>query len=126
MSERSASPRPIDGIDPFVIADVEALKAIADPLRLRILLTAAEESRTAKELAGQLEVPQTRLYYHLGLLEKAGLLRVASTRIVSGIEERRYEATAKNWTIAPELASEISKTGVLKAGFDMVRAELEH
>src|SRR4051812_28910034 len=107
MSEPSASPAvPRAGGDQFVIETIDGLKAIAEPLRLRVLMAAAESTCTVKELAARLDVPQTRLYYHVGILEKSGLLRVASRRMVSGIEERRYEATAKNWTIAPELASE--------------------
>jgi DNA-binding transcriptional ArsR family regulator len=79
-----------------IISDLETLRLLTQPLRLRLL----EEVRTAlspltvKELATALGTPQTKLYYHINLLEEAGFLRVASTRVVSGITEKRYEATA--------------------------------
>src|SRR5438128_3188419 len=115
MSEQSAS-RPRHDPEAFVISDVEGLKAIAEPLRFQLLMAIAEsDSTTVKELAARLDVPQTRLYYHVGILERSGLIRVASKRLVSGIEERRYEATAKNWSVDPALASQIGSSGVLKA-----------
>jgi DNA-binding transcriptional ArsR family regulator len=125
MSEEIATRTP-DATNQFVIETVEGLKALSDPLRMRILMSAAEASFTVKELAAKLRVPQTRLYYHVAMLEKNGLLRVASRRLVSGIEERRYEATADNWTIAPSLFTDIATSGVLRSIFDVVRAELEH
>lgn len=76
-----------------IVEDVETLKALADPLRLTILQTmsgAELRSWTAKELAGELGEPQTKLYRHLKHLEEAGLILVAETRLVSGIVEQRY------------------------------------
>jgi DNA-binding transcriptional ArsR family regulator len=82
--------------DVRIISDLETLRLLTQPLRLRLL----EEVRTApapitvKELAAALNTPQTKLYYHINLLEEAGFIRVASTRVVSGITEKRYEATS--------------------------------
>ncbi len=80
--------------DVLVIRDLETLRLISDPLRLRLLEIAREEPVTAKEMASRLGVSQTRLYYHIKLLEERGLLTVASTRLVSGIVEKRYRTTA--------------------------------
>jgi DNA-binding transcriptional ArsR family regulator len=49
----------------FVIEDVATLKALADPLRLRLMNLLATHPRTVKELASIVGVPQTRLYYHV-------------------------------------------------------------
>ncbi|TDU06562.1 helix-turn-helix protein [Streptomyces sp. 846.5] len=81
-----------------VVDDTDTLKALADPLRVTILRVmmdrAAQHLRgwTAKELAAELGEPQTKLYRHLKQLEERGLLRVAETRVVSGITEQRYVA----------------------------------
>jgi DNA-binding transcriptional ArsR family regulator len=77
-----------------IIDTVETLKIVADPLRLRILAALRRSPATAKELARQLDTALKGLYYHLGLLEEHGLIRVRSTRVVSGIIEKQYEATA--------------------------------
>lgn len=104
---------------------VAALKALADPIRLRIVLLTEDEPRTVKELAVALELPQTGLYYHVKLLLEARILRVASRRMVSGIEERRYQAVATNWPAPPEQIGALTKAGVLKALLDVVDAEVD-
>src|SRR5438094_555513 len=109
----------------FVARDVETLKVLADPLRMLVLMEASEKERTVKELAAILDVPQTRLYYHVRMLEKHGLLRVAGRRMVSGIEERRYAATARSWTVADELISDPAVAGMLEAAFDLEVSQLE-
>lgn len=76
------------------ISSVETLRVVADPLRLRILAALRRGPATAKQLAGELETPLKGLYYHLGLLEEHALIRVAATRVVSGIIEKQYEVTA--------------------------------
>ena len=82
--------------DVFLIDDLETLRLLAQPLRLRLLeaLRTSPEPMAVKELAAALGVPQTRLYHHVNLLEERGLIRIARTSLVSGIVERRYAATA--------------------------------
>jgi DNA-binding transcriptional ArsR family regulator len=85
-----------------VISDPEALAALAHPLRLRILeflRVGSGESRSVKEIAAALDVSQTKLYYHVHQLAETGLIRVAETRLVSGIVERRYQVTAYRLTV---------------------------
>jgi DNA-binding transcriptional ArsR family regulator len=83
---------------PRSISTVAELKALADPLRLAILEAlirdAPRELRvlSVKELAAELGEPKTKLYRHVKQLEAAGLIRVAATRLVSGIVEQRYQA----------------------------------
>ena len=51
---------------------------------------------SVKELAAELGEPQTKLYRHVRQLEAAGLIKVASTRMVSGILEQRYQASQQD------------------------------
>lgn len=95
-----------------IVTTVAELKALADPLRLAILdaLTsgAHRELRvlSVKELAAELGEPKTKLYRHIKLLEAAGLIRVAATRLVSGIVEQRYQACQVDLFIGPWAMSE--------------------
>ena len=76
-----------------IISDVETLKAISDPVRLRILetmVTAADEAWTVKRLAKALDTNPTKLYHHINILEEREFIRVAGTRVVSGIIETSY------------------------------------
>ena len=66
-------------------------KALADPLRIRILEWLTEEPRSARQLADCAGLPADRLYYHLGQLEQAGLIEVAGyRRLDRGKAERIY------------------------------------
>ena len=113
-----------------VITDVEQLKAISDPLRLQMIERMGEEpiqSWTAKELAERLGTKQTKLYHHLNLLEQRGFIRVAETRVVSGILEKRYEVVALSFRVDRSLfagGSEDAIAGVLDAIFEKARNEI--
>jgi DNA-binding transcriptional ArsR family regulator len=102
---------------------VAALKALADPLRLQILIELLDP-KTVKEVAAVVGGSPTRLYYHVNILEKAGLIRVVSRRKVSGIEERRYR-TVERWSLAPDMTASLVTEGIVKALMDVVRAEVE-
>jgi DNA-binding transcriptional ArsR family regulator len=87
------------------IDDVESLRAMADPTRLAILTTLMDPVdselpvMSAKELAAHLGESQTKLYRHIRQLEAAGLIRVAATRMVSGILEQRYQARQRDLSL---------------------------
>lgn len=104
---KSAAPQPADE---YIIDDLETLKVVSDPLRLQILQLLAQQPRTVKELAADLDVPPTKLYYHINLMEKHNLIQVVETRIVSGIVEKQYLRTAFHYRI---------QRGLLSPGADM-------
>jgi DNA-binding transcriptional ArsR family regulator len=89
----------------FIITSLETLKIVADPLRLQLLALLRDEPRPAKQLAAALGVALKKLYYHLNLLEEHGLIRVAETRIVSGIIEKHYRVTAYRLSVERDLLS---------------------
>lgn len=119
--------------DLLMITDLETLKVVADPLRLQLLNLLREEPRTVKELAKTLHLPQTKLYYHMDLLEKHGLVRVAGTRLVSGILEKRYQAAAHRFSVdhallAPAPSEPSSHEGLdvfLSAVLDYTRSDIQ-
>jgi DNA-binding transcriptional ArsR family regulator len=87
-------------------AQVEILKALAAPTRLRIMYALEAGSTnprvmSVKELAEELGEPQTRLYRHVKVLESAGLIEVGATRMVSGILEQRYRAIHRDLQLGP-------------------------
>ncbi len=89
----------------FVIRDADTLKAISDPLRLKIFGLLQDQNMTVKQLAVILEVAPTRLYYHMNQLESLGLIRVAATRVVAGIIEKQYRASATRVSVDRALFS---------------------
>ncbi|ANY10486.1 ArsR family transcriptional regulator [Pseudonocardia sp. HH130630-07] len=62
------------------------------PVRWRLVQALIGRSLTTTQLAEQLpDVPTTTLYRHVGVLVRAGVLRVTEERRVRGAVERTYE-----------------------------------
>lgn len=112
--------------DRLVIEDPAALKAISDPLRLRLVELLTGEPRTVKHLAQVVGVRPNRLYYHVRMLEEHGLVQVTGTRLVSGIVERSYQATARSFVLGPSLAGSLGvASGMVHQVLDLTRRELD-
>jgi DNA-binding transcriptional ArsR family regulator len=116
------------------IGDVATLRALSDPLRLRILETMVQRTDdpwSVKELAAALSVPQTRLYHHVEQLVEHDLVRPVERRVVSGIIETRYRVVARSFQLDRRLLagdSEESRSALhetLVSIFDSARHEIE-
>ncbi len=94
---------PNDIAEVFVISDLETLKAVSTPFRQKLMQLMAEEARTVKEMARELDMPPSRLYYHVNQLEQHGIIRVVETRMVSGIMEKRYRLAARGFHVDRKL-----------------------
>lgn len=113
------------------VDDVATLKALADPIRLAImgtLMGGEDAARTVKEIAAAIDEPPTKLYRHIKQLEQAHLIRVAGTRLVSGIVESRYAAAQESLRLSRELFSADSSArpealDAVLAAIDWVRDE---
>jgi DNA-binding transcriptional ArsR family regulator len=115
----------------FVISDIETLKVLTDPMRQRILEKVCDVPITAKQISANLKIPVTKLYYHLNMMEEHGLVKVVGTRLVSGIVEKQYQASAYFFRIDRSLF-DFSKGGsiegidlALSSVFDITREEIK-
>ena len=130
MSDQEA----VNGAEPMaerLISDVESLRALSDPLRLRILevMTATpSETYTVKRLASILGTSQTRLYHHINQLAERDLIVVAGQRVVSGIIETSYRVGQLNVRLDRRLLAADASTmhDTLTTIFDGARDEIEH
>lgn len=86
----------------LVISEVETLKAMAEPTRAAILEHLAEP-QSVTQLARALDVPRTRLYHHMELLRKKGLIEVVEERRVGPMTEQLYAPAARTFRIDPGL-----------------------
>lgn len=125
-------PTPSDPFEPaheLTITTLETLKVFSDPLRQQVIEAVQAAPRTVKQVATELSLTPTKLYYHVNLLEEHGLIRVTDTRVVSGIIEKHYRATARNFAIQRSLLSFGSKGDGLRTALDAVidpiREEIE-
>jgi predicted ArsR family transcriptional regulator len=73
-------------------------RALASPLRMRILRLCLHESRTNKELAEELDVNPGTLLHHVRSLVSTGFLAAEEPRPGSrGAREIPYRATRRSW-----------------------------
>lgn len=78
----------------LMIEDLETLKIMADPLRNQILEILAPEKQTINQVAEKLGLSPSKLYYHINLLEKHGLIQEVDTIVKANIIEKVYWITA--------------------------------
>jgi DNA-binding transcriptional ArsR family regulator len=114
---------------PHLQANVAELRALAHPLRLRIMELFAESPKTTKHVAQLLGQPPTRLYHHVAALERAGLLRLKETRKNRGTVEKWYEAISRTFGSAAESkrargVSPAAKRAVAMTVLDQARREV--
>lgn len=75
----------------FAIERPDAIRLLASPLRQAIVDTiVANGETTANALSKVLRRPPDRLYYHLRLMEKAGLVRSRESQSANGRSERFF------------------------------------
>ncbi len=114
----------------YTITTLDALKVFADTLRQQIIEVLLDGSKTVKQIAAELELAPTKLYYHVNLLEEHGLISVSETRIVSGIIEKHYVASAHQYQIERTLltpgqnATNEGLDALLDAMIDPLRLEV--
>jgi DNA-binding transcriptional ArsR family regulator len=119
-----------DLTDGAPMPDVVELES-TDPLeelvhRVRgTLLRRLRTPHSAAELATDLDVPVTRLYHHLKVLESAGLIEVVATRRVGAALERRYRTVARSFRVGPDAVRDTKDLArSLASVLDSTRADL--
>lgn len=80
-------PKPITNID-----DPRYLKAVAHPLRVRILALLKDRQMSPKELSERFGVTLGAMAYHVRLLNKLGLIELMATKQRRGATEHYYRA----------------------------------
>jgi DNA-binding transcriptional ArsR family regulator len=87
------------------LIDLAQIRALAVPLRLRILGALVTEPRTTKQVAELLGEKPTKLYHHVQAMERAQLVRLVHTRPKRGTVEKYYQATATLFEAGPTVFS---------------------
>lgn len=89
--------------------ELRQLKALAHPLRLRILEALVEQPRTTKQVAEILGEDSLKLYYHVDELEKAGLIKLVETRTKGNLLEKYYQSVAQEFAASFPLGRSLSE-----------------
>jgi DNA-binding transcriptional ArsR family regulator len=125
------------------IDDPRLVKALAHPVRVRILGILEHRTATPKELAAELGLPLENTSYHVRTLLKFGFIRLERKRQVRGAVEHHYRAvarprvSAKAWEQMPESLkqamnaanisqlSELVNRGVAQGKFSRPESQLQ-
>jgi DNA-binding transcriptional ArsR family regulator len=83
----------------IVIQRVEQLKAISNPLRMQIIEALSCKPMTTKQVAAVLGKQPTRLYHHVNILKKAGLITLIRTVKKRGTTEKYFQTAAHEFTV---------------------------
>jgi DNA-binding transcriptional ArsR family regulator len=124
------------------IAEPDLVKALAHPLRVRILNYLDQRTASPKQLAAEFDIPLGTVSYHVRALSSLGLLRLVARKPRRGAVEHYYRAelrpviTDQGWGAAPQIVkdamirSNLTTTGeyvenaAARGGFDRADAHL--
>lgn len=87
----------------FVIDTPEQLKAVSDPLRIRILTALIFKEATGKQLADEFQMSASKVHYHVHELENNGLVEMVRTEEKNGILQKFYRAVAVDYIVSEGL-----------------------
>jgi DNA-binding transcriptional ArsR family regulator len=111
--------------DIHVIDTIEALRALSDPLRLRILECLRAEPLTASQIARQLAEKPNKLHYHLTELERNGLVELVETRQKGNLLEKYYRPVAPIFRVDNSLFERASGEDALSVLYQNVATTLD-
>ena len=109
------------------IQDPRLVKALAHPLRVRILGMLQDRVASPSDLAQELKAPLGNVSYHVRILAQLGLLRLVKKRPRRGAIEHYYEACGRvqvsdrAWGQVPKIV----KDAMVGATLDQVSAYVE-
>ena len=89
----------------LMVKDLDTLKILADPLRNQILEILAPRELTVNQIADKLGLAPSKLYYHVNLLEKQGLIQEVDSIVKGNIIEKVYWISAFEYKMVDELCN---------------------
>lgn len=104
--------------DIHYINDLEQLKALSDPLRVKIITALGKEKKNSQQLAKIIGIPRTRVHYHLSVLEEMGIIEVVDTDLVNGIVQKYFYPTSRAFVPSPNIFQELSSQETLEFKID--------
>lgn len=87
----------------LVLADLEKVRVLAEPMRLSILRVLHQQPATVKQIADAVGAVAGRIHYHVKELERHGLIVLSSQQEKGSIIEKYYTTTADSYAVDPLL-----------------------
>ena len=105
----------------YKIKDLDQVRLLSDPLKLRLLQAFAESAKTTKKVAAELGESVTKLYRHVDALHDSGLVEVVGERQKRGAIERTFRAVAHRFEADHALFGDASGDEGTDAAREMLR-----
>ena len=112
------------------INDPRLVKALAHPVRVRVLALLEGRTMTPKQLALELDMPLENVSYHVRTLAKFGLIELQRRRITRGVVEHHYRTAerprinAETWAQLPPIVQEALNGAVLQQVLELASRSL--
>jgi DNA-binding IclR family transcriptional regulator len=90
----------------LVIDGIDQAAVLLKPLRIELLRQLAEP-RTCPQLAASLGISMQKAWYHVKVLQRAGLVERIGERPVRGLREGIYRAAAGSFSLSPRLTEQL-------------------
>ncbi len=87
----------------LILNDLERVRVLAEPMRLRILRVLHQQPATVKQIADAVGAVAGRIHYHVKELERHGLIVLSSRQEKGSIIEKYYTTTADSYAVDPLL-----------------------
>ncbi|AIY06639.1 hypothetical protein Plano_2674 [Planococcus sp. PAMC 21323] len=87
----------------FLLTQLDQLKSLSDPLRVEMLHLLIEKPYSGQQLSQLLNIPRSKIHYHLKDLEKNELIYLVSESKKRNMTEKQYRSTARSYIPAKEL-----------------------
>ncbi len=110
----------------FEIKTLEQIKAVSHPLRRSLIELFCRKILTAKQAAIALEEPPTKLYHHVEVLKKAGIIKLVKTKQNRGTIEKYYKTVANDFKIDDSLFGSTTRKKVSHEFFGLIKGSLEN
>ncbi len=85
--------------DVLVMTDLDQIKCISQPFRLKILESFENESATAKMISERLEEPHAKVNYHMKEMLKHNILKPIEEVVKLGVVEKYYRPVAMQFVV---------------------------
>ena len=103
------------------INDLETVRLLSDPLKLRLLQAFADSAKTTKQVAVELGENITKLYRHVDALHDSGLLEIVDEKQKRGTIERTFQAVARRFEVDHSLFNDGNGGNGVEAVREVIR-----
>lgn len=91
-----------------IIDSLEQIKCLSDPLRIKLIQLLGDKPLTSQMLAEKVDLPRSKVHYHLKELERNKLIHIVKTEQVRNFLQVFYEPIAANIIPSPELLQSLT------------------